>query len=315
MRISKKIEHIPVLLAEVVEYLNCRVGALVVDCTLGGGGHAAAILDKITPTGIVIGIDKDKAAIDAAKIKLAHFGQQTLFVKDDFQDLGKILKKLNIAGADGILFDLGISSLQLDEPERGFSYRVAAPLDMRMDIETKLTAAKVVNLYPKERLTAILRDYGEERWASRIADFICHARKRTPISTTSQLVEVIKAAIPASARRRGGHPAKQTFQAIRIEVNNELKALKKALPEAIDYLKSGGRLVVISYHSLEDRVTKQVFKDLARGCVCPQGLLTCQCGRKQLIEILTRRPVTPSTEEVSSNPRARGAKLRAVEKL
>lgn len=315
MRISKKFEHIPVLLAEVVEYLNCRDGALVVDCTLGGGGHAAAILDKIIPAGIVIGIDKDKAAIDAAKIKLAHFSQQILFVKGDFQDLGKILKKLNIATVDGILFDLGVSSLQLDEPERGFSYRFDAPLDMRMDTETKLTAAKVVNLYSKKELTVILRDYGEERWASRIADFICQARKRAPLSTTSQLVEVIKAAIPASARRRGGHPAKQTFQALRIEVNNELNALKKALPEMINYLRPAGRLAVISYHSLEDRIAKQVFKDLAKRDISPPGLLTYQYGRKQLIKILTRRPVTASAEEISSNPRARGAKLRVVEKL
>jgi len=311
-----KIEHIPVLPVEVVEFLPCRDGALIVDCTLGGGGHAEAILEKITPAGFLLGIDKDIAAINAAKIKLKNrFGRQSKLIKGDFRDLGKILQKANIRAVDGILFDLGVSSLQLGLPERGFSYRFNGPLDMRMNSQARLTAAEVVNLYSEEKLATIIRDYGEERWAKRIAHFIVEARRRKPITSTRQLVEVIKAAIPASARRRGGHPAKQTFQALRIEVNDELKALEKALPEAIEVLRTGGRLAVISYHSLEDRIVKNIFKKMAQGCICPPGLPTCQCGRKPLLKIITKRPVVPSVREIAFNPRARGAKLRVAEKI
>lgn len=305
----------PVLLAEAVEYLNCRDGAIIIDCTLGGGGHAEAILNKITPTGFLLGIDRDDAAIDAARIRLSAFSQHIKLVRDDFRRLIEILSTLKISAVDGILFDLGVSSFQLDEAERGFSYRVSAPLDMRMDRREQVKAVDVVNSYPEGRLAAILRKYGEESWAERISRFIIEARKRKPIETTGELVRIIKDAIPAGARRRGGHPAKRTFQALRIEINKELEGLERAFFDAVACLKKGGRLVVISYHSLEDRIVKNSFRQLARGCICPPTLESCQCREEYKIRILTKKPVRPTDEEIKYNPRARSAKLRAAERL
>lgn len=310
-----ELRHVPVLLAEAVEYLNCRDGAIIVDCTLGGGGHAEAILNKVTPTGFLLGIDRDDAAIDAARIRLSAFSQHIKLVRDDFRRLIEILSTLKISAVDGILFDLGVSSFQLDEAQRGFSYRVSAPLDMRMDRREQVRAVDVVNSYPEDRLAAILRKYGEEPWAERISRFIIGARKRKPIETTEELVRIIKDAIPAGARRRGGHPAKHTFQALRIEINKELEGLERAFFDAVACLKKGGRLVVISYHSLEDRIAKNSFRQLARGCICPPTLESCQCKEEYKIRILTKKPVRPTDEEIKYNPRARSAKLRAAERL
>jgi 16S rRNA (cytosine1402-N4)-methyltransferase len=307
--------HVPVLLAEAVEYLNCRDGAIVVDCTLGGGGHAEAILNRITPTGFLLGIDRDEAAIDAAKVKLEAFSQHIKLVRDDFRRLKDILSTLKMPSVDGILFDLGVSSFQLEEPERGFSYKIPAVLDMRMDRRQEMTAAYIVNSYAEDRLAAVLRKYGEEPWAKRIARFIVEARKRKTIESTEELVRIIKDAIPASARRRGGHPAKRTFQALRIEVNRELEGLDRAIFDAATCLKKGGRMVVISYHSLEDRVVKNCFRQLARGCICPEDLQRCECSELYKVEVLTKKPVRPADEEVKINPRARSAKLRAAERL
>lgn len=305
----------PVLLAEAVEYLNCRDGATIVDCTLGGGGHAEAILNKVAPTGFLLGIDRDDAAIDAAKIKLSAFSQHIKLVRDDFRRLIEILSTLKISAVDGILFDLGVSSFQLDEAQRGFSYRVSAPLDMRMDRREQVRAVDVVNSYPEDRLAGILRKYGEEPWAERISRFIIETRKRKPVETTEELVRIIKDAIPAGARRRGGHPAKRTFQALRIEINKELEGLERAFFDAATCLKKGGRLVVISYHSLEDRIVKNSFRQLARGCTCPPTLESCQCKEEYEIRILTKKPVRPTDEEIKHNPRARSAKLRVAERL
>ncbi len=303
------------MLAEAVEYLKCKKGAVIVDCTLGEGGHAEAILNRIAPEGILVGIDKDKAAIDAAKIRLAAFSQQLKIFNADFRCLSNILKSLQISVVDGVFFDLGVSSLQLDGSERGFSYRFLAPLDMRMDRDKRTTAADVVNSYSEKDLALVIEKYGEERWASRIAHFIAERRKRMPITTTTELVDIIKDAIPAGARRRGGHPAKRTFQALRIEVNRELDDLEKTLYEAAGVLGEGGRLVVISYHSLEDRIVKNSFRKLKTGCICPRDREICRCGGNYKIRILTPKPIRPEPEEIKTNPRARSAKLRAAEKL
>lgn len=307
--------HVPVLLAEVLQQLNLSKGCTVVDCTLGGAGHTGAILKLIAPVGILVGIDLDEEAINKARETLARFSQQTHLVKGNFKDIDKILENLNLGLADGILFDLGLSSAQVDNPTRGFSYSCDCPLDMRMDKRGKLTAAEVVNEYSEEKLASILERYGEERWASRIAHFIVSQRVRKAIKTSFELVKVIKEAIPASARRRGGHPAKRTFQALRIEVNEELANLKKGLLASINWLKPEGRMVVISYHSLEDRIVKDTFKDLAKGCICPPTLPECRCGRKPLLKILTKVPIRATEEEIRVNPRAKGARLRAAEKI
>lgn len=308
-------KHVSVLLAEVLEYLDCSKGSTVVDCTLDGAGHAEAVAELIAPTGLLIGIEQDIAAIDAAKRTLARFGQQIQIIKDNFKNIDNILRRLNVQQVDAFLFDLGVSSHQLDTPERGFSYKLQGPLDMRMDRETKITAAVIVNAYPEKKLAEIIRRYGEEPWAKRIARFIVEARERKPIEKTLELAEIVKKAIPAAARRRGGHPARRTFQALRIEVNQELENLGQTLIECVKWLKAGGRLVVISYHSLEDRAIKETFKELATGCVCPPSFPLCQCGRQPLVRILTKKPVCPSKEEIARNPRADSAKLRAIEKL
>lgn len=295
--------HTPVMEREVLEYLDPRAGEAIVDATVGGGGHTESILREIGPTGRVIGLDKDADRLPSTRQRLTRYSHQLALVKADFRDIRQTLQNLNAAGVDGVLFDLGVSSPQLDIPERGFSYKHDAPLDMRMDRELALTAAGVVNSYRERDLARIIRAYGEEPWAARIARFIAESRRRKPIETTFDLVEVIKAAIPASARRRGPHPARRTFQALRIEVNDELEALREGLAGATEKLNKQGRIVVISYHSLEDRIVKKTFKEQS----LPEP------GAR--LKVLTKRPVRPTSEEVERNPRAESAKLRAAEKL
>jgi 16S rRNA (cytosine1402-N4)-methyltransferase len=311
--------HTPVLLAEVMQHLSPQPGSIVVDCTLGGAGHAKRLVDLMAPSGLLVGIDQDDVALDAAAVTL-RLGQQeppvkTVLLKGNFGDLDALLSSAHIPYADAFLFDLGVSSPQIDVAERGFSFKADAPLDMRMDPgHQTLTAAEVIATYDEADLARIIRDYGEERWASRIAAFIVAARGRRPLTTTGELVEVIKQAIPASARRSGGHPAKRTFQALRIEVNGELDQLDRGLRAAIRWLAPGGRIAVISYHSLEDRITKHVFAENSQGCTCPPDMPVCTCDAKPVLRILTRRAITPTAEEIELNARARSAKLRVAQK-
>jgi len=310
--------HTPVLPAEVTKHLSLHPGSTIVDCTLGGAGHAKRIADSIAPTGTLVGIDQDDAALDAAAATLRLGRQSTTIIlkKGNFGDLDAVLADAGIAYADGFLFDLGVSSPQLDRAERGFSYHNDVPLDMRMDpIGGATSAADVVNTYSESELARIISEYGEERWASRIAAFIVAARGRRPLQTTGDLVSVIKDAIPASARRSGPHPARRTFQALRIAVNEEIDVLERGLRQAVRWLTKGGRIVVISYHSLEDRLVKQVFAELSSGCECPPDLPLCTCGREPVLRIVTKKPVVPTAEEVNRNPRSRSAKLRAAERV
>ena len=312
--------HTPVLLAEVTQQLSPHPGSIIVDCTLGGAGHAKRLLELVVPGGILVGIDQDDAALTAAEITL-RLGQQISqesikLLKGNFGDLDDLLVEAGVPYVDGFLFDLGVSSPQLDFPERGFSYREDAPLDMRMDPgHQTLTAAEVIAAYDEADLARIIRDYGEEKWAARIASFIAEKRTREPIETTMQLVDVIKSAIPAAARREGGHPAKRTFQALRIEINHELDVLRSGLEAAVRWLAPGGRVAVISYHSLEDRIVKQTFAEFSRGCICPPGLPVCTCGHEPVLRNLTRKAILPKPKEIEENPRARSAKLRVAEKL
>lgn len=307
--------HIPVLAAEVLELLDCTRGSTIVDCTTGGGGHAKAVLERISPTGFLLGIDKDARAIAVAEKVLARFSGHFKLVLGDFKDLPKFLDEAGVAVVDGILFDLGVSMFQLEDAGRGFSFHKEGPLDMRMDENAPLTASEVINAYPERRLAKIIRDYGEEPWSRRIAAFVAQARDREPIRSTGELAEIVKAAIPASARRRGGHPARRTFQAIRIEVNQELSDLGGILRKAVGRLAERGRILVISYHSLEDRIVKRTYKELAQGCICPPSLPECRCGHSPVLRILTSKPVRPSQSEIEQNPRADSARLRAAEKL
>jgi 16S rRNA (cytosine1402-N4)-methyltransferase len=301
------------LLAEVLQYLSLHDHSTIVDCTLGGAGHSGAILEQ-APETVLIGIDQDDAALDAARDAL-RLGQQVGLFKGNFGDLDRILTDAGIVGADGFLFDLGVSSPQLDRAERGFSFHADAPLDMRMDPAAGgITAADVVNAYDEAGLTRILREYGEERWASRIAAFITAARGRRPITTTGQLVDLVKDAVPAAARRSGGHPARRTFQALRIEVNDELGVLERGLRAAVRWLNPDGRIVVICYHSLEDRIVKRVFAELSEGCTCPPDLPVCVCGATPVLRIVTKRPVVPTAGEIEGNPRARSARMRVAER-
>ncbi|AZR73044.1 16S rRNA (cytosine(1402)-N(4))-methyltransferase [Anoxybacter fermentans] len=307
--------HLPVLLEETIEYLQIKEDGIYVDCTVGGAGHSLKIVQSLGPKGHLIGIDQDENAIKRAKERLAPYSDRVTLVKDNFKNLKKVLYYRGFEEVDGILFDLGFSSFQVDDEERGFSYQKDAVLDMRMDRSQKLTARHIVNRWSEEELARIIKEYGEERWASRIAQFIVKERKRQPITTTEELVKIIKAAIPASARRSGPHPAKRTFQALRIAVNNELDVLKKALEGAIEVLKPGGRICVISFHSLEDRIVKHFFRDMARDCICPKDIPVCICNVKPVLKIITRKPITPKKEELKTNPRARSANLRVAEKL
>ena len=308
-------EHIPVLLEEIIDILNPQNGDIFVDCTLGGGGHSKEIVKRIIPQGHLIGIDQDANALAAAQANLIDYLDNVTFVHSNYENLENILTEYSPEGIDGILFDLGVSSHQLDEGERGFSYMQDAPLDMRMDRKSTFTAKELINTYSAEDLERIIKDYGEERWAKRIVQFIVEARKKEPIETTGQLVDIIKKAIPAGARREGPHPAKRTFQAIRIEVNRELEVLEKTIDTAVKFLKPGGRIGIISFHSLEDRIVKEKFKYLALDCICPRELPICQCEKKSLIKILTKKPVIANKQELTSNPRARSAKFRAAIKI
>ena len=304
--------HQSVLLMQSVDALALSPGCIAVDGTVGLGGHSEEILKRVRPNGILIGIDRDKNALLMAKRRLPD---GFMPVHENFFHMPQVLHSNGIRQVDGILLDLGVSSYQLDEPERGFSYQHDAPLDMRMD-DTQLYSAKnAVNDLSRQELTRILRDYGEEKWAARIAQFIVEYRAEQPIETTGQLVEIIKAAIPKGARREGPHPAKRTFQAIRIYVNDELDGLGQALEDAVSCLKPGGRIAVITFHSLEDRIVKQTFARLANPCTCPPGTPVCICGKKPQVKVLTKKPIIPSEEELEQNPRARSAKLRVAEKL
>jgi len=307
--------HKSVLLAEVTQQLNCTRECTIVDCTLGGAGHSETILENIAPQGFLLGIEQDDAAIDAARVRIARFSQQFEIFKGNFADIDKALTQTGLVKVDGFLLDLGLSSLQLADADRGFSYQVDGPLDMRFDRQSALKAADIVNGYTEAELARVIKDYGEERWAGRIASFIVRAREREPIMRTGQLVELIKAAIPASARRRGGHPAKRTFQALRIEANHELEALKTALDAMPKWLNPGGRIAIISYHSLEDRLVKTKFKELAAGCICPPRTPMCVCGHQPVLRIVTGRPILPTEAEIEANPRARSARLRVAEKV
>lgn len=306
------------MLNEVMEGLKVKPEGIYVDCTLGGAGHSEAILKNLTgtmPSGRLIAMDQDPAAIEAARIRLAPFKERVVLVRANFIKLAEILEQLDLKEIDGALFDLGTSSHQLDEPARGFSYQHDAPLDMRMDPEQAITAKDLVNNLAEDELKKIIKDFGEERWASRIAVFICEDRKTHPIETTGQLVEIIKKAIPAGARRQGPHPAKRTFQALRIAVNKELEILESSVHSAVQALRSGGRICVITFHSLEDRIIKDLYRRLAQSCTCPREFPVCVCGGRRVIKIITSRPVIPSAVELESNPRARSAKLRIAEKI
>lgn len=307
--------HIPVLYEQTLSYLKLEPGQTVVDGTLGACGHARGILERIMPGGLLIGIDKDEAAIKRAQPLLDEYGGNVRIVRSDFKNIREVLNAAGVSGMDRALLDLGVSSYQLEEAGRGFSYMQDAPLDMRMDQRTMLDAAQIVNKYTKEDLQRVIREYGEEKWAGRIAQFICEVRKTSPIETTAQLAQVVRDAIPAGARRTGPHPAKRTFQAIRIEVNAELTGLKEAIDAYVDCLHPGGRLAVITFHSLEDRIVKKEFAYLQNPCTCPPDLPVCACGNAPKIRLATRKPVIASNEELNENPRARSAKLRVAEKI
>ncbi len=308
-------KHIPVLFEEIMTIMAPKPGELFVDCTLGGGGHSKGFLERTGPDGRLIGIDQDVNALAAAQKNLSIFDGRVTFVHSNYENLDMILNQYAADGVDGILFDIGVSSYQLDEKDRGFSYMQDAPLDMRMNQQQGLSAWQVVNTYEEQELHRILKEYGEERWAKRIAQFIVEFRGKKPIDTTGELVDVIKRAIPKGAREEGSHPAKRTFQAIRIEVNNELGVLEETIAVAAKHLKKGGRLGIITFHSLEDRIVKEKFRYLASDCICPPELPFCQCDKISEVKILTRKPVVASIEELQENSRAKSAKFRAVEKI
>jgi 16S rRNA (cytosine1402-N4)-methyltransferase len=305
--------HKSVLLDECIEALNIRPDGVYVDGTLGRAGHSREIVQKLT-TGRLICIDRDMAAIDAAKERLAPWMERVTLVHGNFADLGEVLREKEIAGVDGMLFDLGVSSPQLDDASRGFSYMQDAPLDMRMDKTAALTAYEVVNVWSYEELRRILFEYGEERYAPAIAKAIVRARETRPVETTLELVDLIKSAMSPAALREKQHPAKRSFQAIRIAVNGELDALPPMLKSATEALNPGGRLAVITFHSLEDRIVKRAMQDMARGCTCPPEFPVCICGKKPKLKLLTRKPIVSGEAELEENPRARSAKLRVAEK-
>lgn len=307
--------HLPVLQEEVLRFLAPKSGGIYLDGTVGGGGHATLILQASEPDGVLIGLDRDRSALAAAGDRLADYGERVRLFHRNFSEMAEPLTQLGITGLDGFLLDLGVSSHQLDTGERGFSFQQEAPLDMRMDTGCGQSAADLVNELPEEELATIIRQYGEERWAKRIAAFVVRARQKEPIQTTLQLVDVIKGAIPRGAWEERLHPATRTFQALRIAVNDELGSLERGLKEGLRLLNKGGRGVVISFHSLEDRIVKNTFRGLAQGCTCPKGFPRCVCGTEPQVRVLSGRPVTAGGEEVGRNPRARSAKLRAVEKL
>ena len=307
--------HIPVLLNESLQGLNIKKGGIYVDGTIGGAGHSKEIAKLIGLEGILIGIDQDINAINAAKEKLSDYRDSIKLINDNFKNMKAVTQNLGINEVDGILLDLGVSSHQLDEEERGFSYMKDAALDMRMDRRNPLTAEIIVNDWPEQEIFKVIRDYGEERWAKRIAEFIGRERQNQRITNTHKLVEVIKNAIPAPARREGPHPAKRTFQAFRIAVNDELGILEKTISDGISLLKPNGRLCIITFHSLEDRIVKTVFNKLEKPCTCPPKFPQCICGQVPLIKVITRKPITANDKELEENPRSRSAKLRVAQRL
>ncbi len=306
--------HVPVLYEAVIESLDIKEKGIYVDGTLGGGGHSAGICSALSEDGMLIGIDRDTDALEAASKRLSEYKCRKAFVHNNYSEIKFVLNELDILKIDGALLDLGVSSFQLDNSSRGFSYQYDSPLDMRMDRDEGFTAKDVVNGYSEDELRRIIKEYGEEKWAARIAKFICSAREDKEMNSTYELVDIIKAAIPASARRDGPHPAKRTFQAIRIEVNQELEHLKKCLDDFIDVLTPGGRLAVISFHSLEDRIVKECFQKHLNPCTCPPEL-PCVCGKKPDVKKVSRKPIEADAQELLINPRARSAKLRVIEKI
>ena len=311
---SNHFSHRSVLLDECIEGLAIKPDGIYIDGTAGGGGHSFAIASRLT-TGRLIAIDQDEAAIAAASARLAPLGERATVVRNNFRNIADVCRDLGIDAIDGVLMDLGVSSYQLDTPERGFSYQADAPLDMRMDRRAAKSAYTVVNEYPEDEIRRILFEYGEERYAPRIAARIAAARADKPIETTGELVELIKAAMPAKAREEGQHPAKRSFQAIRIEVNAELDVIAPAIEAAAGLLKPGGRIAIITFHSLEDRIVKQTYARLAQGCTCPRDFPVCVCGNRPTLAPVSRKPILPGEAELNENPRARSAKLRVAEKL
>ncbi len=306
--------HISVLLQECLDGLDIKPDGIYVDGTLGGAGHSSQIAKRLT-TGRLIGIDRDPVALQAAGERLQPYEKNVTLVHSNFCEMAQVLKDLDIPGVDGILLDLGVSSPQLDDAQRGFSYMADAPLDMRMNNEDSLTAYEVVNTWSQDELKRILFDYGEERYAPRIAAAICRRREEAPIQTTLELVDVIRSAMPPQALREKQHPAKRSFQAIRIAVNDELGSVERAMEAAIPLLNPGGRLAVITFHSLEDRIVKNAMAEAAKGCTCPPQLPVCVCGKKPIVKLISRKPIVATDEELDANPRSRSAKLRVCEKL
>ncbi len=307
--------HISVMPQETVKGLVTRLDGIYVDCTLGGAGHSHMIADMLTPEGRLIGIDQDEAAILTATERLSDCRCQVDIVRSNFSQLGKVLEDLQVAEVDGVLFDLGVSSHQLDTAERGFSYMQDAPLDMRMNQDAPLSAYDVVNTYDVDELNRIFKEYGEERWSKRIAEFILEARKAKPVETTGDLVDIIKRAVPAAVRNaKGGHPAKRIFQAIRIEVNDELGILENAFRTAVAHLRPGGRIAIITFHSLEDRIAKNILREMSRGCICPPHQPICTCGHEPEVKLLVKG-IAASKDELEHNSRSKSAKLRIAEKL
>lgn len=309
--------HKPVLLEECIDNLNINENGIYIDCTIGGAGHSGEIYKKLSKKGLLIGIDQDNFAIELAGKNLGKLKGQAKFilVNRNFRYILDICKNINISEVDGILMDLGVSSFQLDYLSRGFSYKEDTVLDMRMDGNNKITAEHIINEYSEVDLNRIIKDYGEEKWAKRISKFIVKERAKKRIKSTYELVRVIKSAIPLAARHEGSHPAKRTFQAIRIEVNDELNILRKSLEDVVKLLKSGGRALIITFHSLEDRIVKQIIKDMENACNCPRDFPVCICNRESLCKRVNKRPIRPSDDELKSNSRAKSAKLRILERL
>ena len=307
--------HKSVLLWECMEGLAIRPDGIYIDGTAGGAGHSSCIASQLSDGGRLIALDQDEVAVQTATARLAAFGERATVVRSNFREVEKVCRDLGIEQIDGMLLDLGVSSYQLDTAERGFSYQADAPLDMRMDLRNPLSAYEVVNEYSEERIKKILFEYGEERFSGRIASAILRAREQAPIRTTGELVRIVKGAIPAAARDGGHHPAKRTFQALRIEVNAELDVIEPAIRSAVSMLRPGGRIAIITFHSLEDRIVKQTFADLAKGCTCPKDFPICVCGNRPSVKVVTKKPILPGAEELAENPRSRSAKLRVAQKL
>ena len=314
METSVEFKHVSIMVDEVIENLDIKSDGIYVDGTLGGAGHAWHICSRLGENGRFIGIDQDEAAIEASKKRLAEFGDKVHVVRSNYCHMKDLLWQMEIDKVDGILLDLGVSSYQFDNAARGFSYREDAPLDMRMDQRQEMTARDIVNTYSESELYRIIRDFGEDRFAKNIAKHICQARQKKPIETTFELTEIIKGAIPMKIRATGGHPAKKTFQAIRIELNQELAVLQNSLNDMIDLLNANGRICIITFHSLEDRIVKTIFKKNENPCVCPPNFPVCVCGKKSKGKVITRKPIIPSEKEMEENPRSKSAKLRVFMK-